>query len=86
MCIRGEQLMIPRSMLYLLALLCPPLAVLSCGRGDRVLLSVVLTLCLWLPGAIHALLVVQRHSTDREGIVMRQEMQQHRLNSTIRRL
>ena len=86
MCIRGEQLMIARLMRYLLVLLCPPAAVFFCGRGHRVLLNVALTLCLWLPGAIHALLIVQRHSGDQQGIVMRREMQQHRLNSTIRRL
>ena len=78
--------MIRRLMRYLLALVCPPAAVFSCGRGDRVLLNVVLTLCLWLPGAIHALVVVQRHASDQQGTVMRKAMQQHRLNSTIRRL
>ena len=73
-------------MRYFLALVCPPAAVFCCGRGDRVLLNVVLTLCLWVPGAIHALLIVQRHSADQQGTVMHTAMRQHRLNSTIRRL
>lgn len=45
-------------MRYVLAILLPPLAVLRCGRSDRLIVSVVLTLLFWLPGAIHAVWVV----------------------------
>ena len=52
-------------MLYLLALLLPPLAVLLCGKPFQALLNLVLTLLGWLPGAIHAILVVNNHENDR---------------------
>ena len=52
-------------MLYLLALLLPPLAVLICGKPFQALLNLVLTLLGWLPGAIHAILVVNSYESDR---------------------
>ena len=52
-------------MLYLLALLLPPLAVLLCGKPFQALLNLVLTLLGWLPGAIHAILVVNSHENDK---------------------
>ena len=45
-------------MRYVLAILLPPLAVLRCGRSDRLIVSVILTLLFWIPGAIHAVWVV----------------------------
>lgn len=45
-------------MLYLLALVCPPLAVLLVGRPVSAILNVFLSLALYFPGAIHACLVV----------------------------
>ena len=52
-------------MLYLLALLLPPLAVLLCGKPFQALLNLVLTLLGWHPGAIHAILVVNSHENDK---------------------
>lgn len=52
-------------MLYLLALICPPLAVLLCGKSVQFILSIVLTLCFWIPGVIHALGVVSSTLSDR---------------------
>ena len=52
-------------MLYLLALLLPPLAVLLCGKPFQALLNLVLTLLGWIPGAIHAILVVNGHENDK---------------------
>lgn len=56
-------------MLYLLAILLPPVAVLICGKPIQALLNVLLTLAFWFPGAIHAVLVVKqkqdRENTDR---------------------
>ena len=46
-------------LLYLLAILLPPVAVLIAGRPIQALLNLGLTLLLWLPGAIHAILVVR---------------------------
>lgn len=51
-------------MLYLLAILLPPVAVLMVGKPIQALLNVVLTLCFWIPGVIHALLVVSAHKAD----------------------
>jgi uncharacterized membrane protein YqaE (UPF0057 family) len=51
-----------------LAILLPPLAVLLCGRADRLIVSVVLTLLFWIPGAIHAVWVVadtRSHRSER---------------------
>jgi uncharacterized membrane protein YqaE (UPF0057 family) len=51
--------------LYLLAIVFPPLAVLLCGKPAQALLNCLLTLCLWIPGIIHACLVVGSHQADR---------------------
>jgi uncharacterized membrane protein YqaE (UPF0057 family) len=51
-------------MRYLLALLLPPLAVLLCGRPIQALLNLVLTLFFWLPGCVHAVLVVGEYYAD----------------------
>ena len=51
-------------MRYLLAILLPPVAVLFCGRPLQALLNLVLTLCFWVPGAIHAVLVVNQNAED----------------------
>lgn len=46
----------------LLALIAPPIAVLlERGVGGSLLLNILLTLLAWLPGAIHALIVVTNH-------------------------
>ena len=45
-------------MLYLVAILVPPLAVLLCGKPFQALLNIVLTLLIYFPGMIHAILVV----------------------------
>lgn len=42
-------------MRYLLSFICPPAAVLVYGRRRQLLLNVLLTLCFWIPGSIHAL-------------------------------
>ena len=45
----------------ILAILLPPIAVLlERGISGSLLLNILLTLLAWLPGAIHALLVVTR--------------------------
>jgi uncharacterized membrane protein YqaE (UPF0057 family) len=46
-------------MRYVLAVLFPPLAVLMCGKlFQAILISIPLTLLFWVPGIIHAVLVV----------------------------
>ena len=51
-------------MRYLLAILLPPIAVLSCGKIVQFILNIILTLLFWLPGMIHALLVVNKYYAD----------------------
>jgi uncharacterized membrane protein YqaE (UPF0057 family) len=51
-------------MRYLIAIILPPLAVLMCGKPAQALLNCVLTLCLWVPGIIHAILVVSSTEAD----------------------
>lgn len=45
-------------MIYLVAILFPPLAVLLVGKPIQAILSVFLTLFFYLPGLIHAILVI----------------------------
>ncbi|HVB65498.1 MAG TPA: YqaE/Pmp3 family membrane protein [Nitrolancea sp.] len=54
-------------MLYLLAIIFPPLAVLLTGRPFQALLNLVLTLCFWIPGVIHAILVVNEHKANQRA-------------------
>lgn len=54
-------------MLYLLAILLPPLAVLLTGKPVQALLNLVLTAFLWVPGVVHAILVVNGHHADRRN-------------------
>lgn len=52
-------------MLYLLALIFPPLAVFLVGRPVQGFINILLTICFAVPGIIHALLVVHEHKTDK---------------------
>jgi uncharacterized membrane protein YqaE (UPF0057 family) len=54
-------------MLYLLAILLPPVAVLFCGKPVQFFLNIILTLCFYLPGAAHAVLVVNSHLADKRA-------------------
>jgi uncharacterized membrane protein YqaE (UPF0057 family) len=54
-------------MLYLLAVVLPPLAVLLCGKPFQALLSIPLTLLGWVPGVLHALFVVSNHYADQRN-------------------
>jgi uncharacterized membrane protein YqaE (UPF0057 family) len=54
-------------MLYLLAVVLPPLAVLLCGKPFQALLSIPLCLMGWAPGVIHALFVVSNHYADQRS-------------------
>lgn len=48
--------------MILVAILLPPLAVLLCKKPVQALLNVLLTLCFWIPGIIHAIFVVQNYN------------------------
>ncbi|WP_227396466.1 YqaE/Pmp3 family membrane protein [Jeotgalibacillus aurantiacus] len=53
-------------MLYILAIFLPPLAVLFTGRFGSFLLNILLTILGYIPGLIHAVIVVrdQRHRKE----------------------
>lgn len=53
------------STMYLLAILFPPLAVLLAGKPIQALMNLGLTLLMWFPGAIHAVLVVKENKDDK---------------------
>jgi len=53
-------------MLYLLAIFLPPVAILFCGfKPLTFLLNCGLTLLGWIPGSIHACLVVNSYFADK---------------------
>ena len=58
-------------MLYLLAIVIPPLAVLLIGKPVQAVLNVGLSLLFWLPGIIHAILVVNEYKADKRFDRMR---------------
>jgi len=51
-------------MKYLLCFLFPPAAVLLTGRPLSALINFLLSLCLWFPGVIHALIVVGNYNAE----------------------
>ncbi len=63
-------------MLYLLAILLPPVAVLMCGKPFQALISVVamITVIGWIPAAIHACLVVSSYQADKRQDRLIREM------------
>jgi uncharacterized membrane protein YqaE (UPF0057 family) len=61
-------------MLYIVAILLPPLAVLLAGKPFQALLNLLLTLLLYVPGLIHALIVVSNHYADRRVDRLAREM------------
>lgn len=63
-------------MRYLLAVLLPPLAVLACGKPFQFILSIILTLCFYIPGLIHALCVVSSYEAERRNQKLIQAIKQ----------
>jgi len=54
-----------KALRYFFCVVLPPLAVLMTGRIASFLLSILLTLLGWIPGVIHACLVVNDHAEQR---------------------
>lgn len=65
-------------MRYLIAILLPPLAVLLCGKPLQFVLNLILTLLFWVPGMIHAILVVHSYLEDERADRIIRAMQQNR--------
>lgn len=53
-------------LLYFLCFL-PPLAVLFCGKPGSFILNIILTFFGYIPGVIHAFLVVHTHKADKRN-------------------
>lgn len=53
--------------MYLLAILLPPVAVLFAGKPIQAVLNFVLCLFFWIPGVIHAILVVNEKKADQRA-------------------
>ena len=51
----------------LIACLCPPLAVYSTGKTNHLTANLLLTLFFYIPGSLHALMVVKRSKLDRRN-------------------
>ena len=51
--------------MYLLALLAPPIAVLVAGKPFQALLNIFLLALGYVPGAIHAILVVREYKEEK---------------------
>lgn len=54
-------------MRYFLAIFLPPVAVLLCGKPIQFVLNILLTILGWIPGAVHAILVVNSHLADKRA-------------------
>jgi uncharacterized membrane protein YqaE (UPF0057 family) len=54
-------------MRYFLAIILPPLAVLLCGKPIHFILNIILTILGWIPGVIHAILVVNSYFADKRA-------------------
>lgn len=54
-------------MLYVLAVLVPPLAVLLVGKPFQALINFGLCFLLWVPAVIHAIAVVSEAKADRRN-------------------
>ncbi|HZW68669.1 MAG TPA: YqaE/Pmp3 family membrane protein [Pseudogracilibacillus sp.] len=67
-------------MMYLLAIVLPPLAVLLVGRPLQAVLNLILTLFFWLPGAIHAILLVHEKKADKRMKKQAKMIAKHRRN------
>lgn len=52
-------------MRYLLCLFLPPIALLTVGKWGQAILNIFLCLFFWIPGVIHAVLVVNKFYADR---------------------
>ena len=63
----------PALLLYLLALILPPVAVYKCGTANQVVLNVFLWLFGCIPGVVHAFVVVARHNNNKANPMLRPE-------------
>ncbi|MEX0936533.1 MAG: YqaE/Pmp3 family membrane protein [Pirellulales bacterium] len=63
-------------MLWLLAILLPPVAVLFIGKPLSAVLNLLLTLMFFVPGMIHALVLVNEYKTDKRFTQLARSLRQ----------
>ena len=51
--------------MFLLSIFLPPVAVLLCGKPFQSVLNLFLTMALWIPGVVHAFMVVSARNADK---------------------
>ena len=51
--------------MFLLSIFLPPVAVLLCGKPIQAVLNLFLTCCFWIPGVVHAFMVVSAKNADK---------------------
>lgn len=52
-------------MMYILAFFLPPVAVLMKGKPGQALMNLILTILFWIPGVIHAWIVINGANQDK---------------------
>jgi uncharacterized membrane protein YqaE (UPF0057 family) len=62
-------------MKYVLAIFLPPAAVLLCGKPGAALINLLLCLLLWVPGVIHAFIVIAESNADKRTDRIVKELQ-----------
>lgn len=55
-------------MIYLIAIICPPFAVLIAGRRKQALVNLLLTVLFYIPGLLHALITIKSAHADYEAV------------------
>lgn len=66
-------------MLSILAVVCPPLAVLATGKPSQTVANLGLTVLGYYPGVRHALSVVDRHTVSRRYESVMRAMERRRV-------
>lgn len=65
-------------MLYILAIFLPPVAVLFCGKPGKAILNLILTLIVWLPGVVHAFIVISQTENEKRNRKMLEDAGRYR--------
>jgi uncharacterized membrane protein YqaE (UPF0057 family) len=73
-------------MLYLFAVVCPPLAVAITGKSKQAWLNLLLTVCLWVPGVIHAFSVIKANKGKRKDFYSYEPKPRHELSYSLPRI
>jgi uncharacterized membrane protein YqaE (UPF0057 family) len=50
----------------LFCIICPPFAILLCGKPISAMFNMFLCLFFWIPGVVHAFAVVDQHHTSKQ--------------------